>query len=128
MNPLSCPSVVAPHALLSVTTTWTRTGVRVLTADGEIDVSSVAVLSRALALATAEAPAALVLDLGRVRFLSAAGVDVVAGLFTRGRRDGFAVRVVASTRLVRRVLSLVGLDQVLVVHDTLDAALNSLAV
>ncbi|GHF52475.1 anti-anti-sigma factor [Amycolatopsis bartoniae] len=127
MNSVPCQSAPAPHAVLSVVTAVPRPGVWLLRAHGEIDAHSIVVLERAAASATAGRElTGLVLDFTRVRFLSAAGLDLLSDLLLQGRREGFTVRVAASTRPVLRTFALVGVDDPALLHESVPAALDSL--
>lgn len=94
-----------------------RGGVRVLRADGELDVVSVPPL-----LTTAgsfvEGADGVVLDLSAVTFFDSSGVRLVDRLSREASRAGAAFRVVApSTSAARRVLDLVGLAALLADED-----------
>ena len=128
MNPVPCQSAPAPHSVLSVVTAVPSPAVRVLRVHGEVDAHSVVTLARAAASATqGRELTGLVLDLTGVRFLSAAGLDLLSDLLRQGRREGFAVRVAASTRPVLRAFALVGVDDPALLHESVAAALDSLA-
>jgi anti-anti-sigma factor len=110
--------------LLSVVTASPVAGVRVITVAGEIDAYSIATLRAEVA---GDFPCrGLVLDLSQVVFIAAVGIDEVSDLLRRGERQGRAVRIIATTRAVLRVFGLFGLDDPVIVHDSLKAALASL--
>jgi anti-anti-sigma factor len=92
-------------------------GVRVLLAEGELDVVSVpAVLEGAAALV--EGARGVVLDLSAVTFFDSSGVRLVDRLSRESSRAGAAYRVVAPTgSTARRVLELVGLASLLADED-----------
>jgi anti-sigma B factor antagonist len=127
VNPVPCPPDREPHALLSVAAATPADGIRVITVVGEIDAHTVAPLRAEVAAVISDFPSGgLVLDLGSVAFISAAGLDVLSDVLDKGMQHGHAVRIVASTRAVLRVFGLVGLDDPAIVHDSLAAALASL--
>ena len=90
---------------------------------GELDIASVPALRRHL-LALPEC--STILDLSGVELLSAAGVTELVDL--RGRLTIADARLVlaAAPRPVRRVLAITGLDQTMVVADTVDDAVHLL--
>lgn len=96
-------------------------GTVVVSVQGEVDALTAPRLAVTLAeqLATATL---LVVDLSRVDFFGAAGLGVLAGAAARAAEGSVTVRLVAGTR-VRRVLSLVRIDDTLTVYATVAAAL-----
>ncbi|MFI8874025.1 STAS domain-containing protein [Streptomyces sp. NPDC055243] len=68
---------------------------------------------------------AVVVDWAAAPFLTMAGVAVLDDLRQRLVERGVAVRVVASRRVVRAVLRIVGLADVLAIHDTVEQALTA---
>ena len=92
-------------------------GVRVLRAQGEIDVLSVApALEQAPSLV--RGVQGVVLDLSQVTFFDSSGVRLVDRLAREASRAGTAYRVVAPAgSTARRVLELVGLASLLVDED-----------
>ncbi|MFC6092711.1 STAS domain-containing protein [Saccharothrix lopnurensis] len=81
---------------------------------GEVDSSTVGHLAReiAVALALATPPAPVVVDLGEVDFLSAAGLNQLRRDHLAAREAGVRLRVVARHRHVLRPFEVTGL-----VHD-----------
>ncbi|PPK70886.1 STAS domain-containing protein [Actinokineospora auranticolor] len=102
-------------------------GCSVLGVSGEVDMSSAHLLDSALSAAADEVGAAiLILDLGDVRFLSAAGVDVVLNAHCRSDESGPRLIVVAPDGgPVHRTLILAGLDAAIALHPTLASALTA---
>ncbi len=96
-----------------------RENTTVVAVRGEIDIVSVPELQSALEKAGREG-ASLVADLSGVGFMGSAGLSalLVAAEAAKPER----LRVVASSA-VRRPIEVTGLDKVLEVFDTLDAAL-----
>ena len=94
---------------------------------GEVDGSTAPGLQRALDEArrtasphTGPAGAQVVCDLSEIGFLGAAGLSVLIAAATA---DGMELRIVTGQRLVRRVLTLAGLDGDL---DTVDQLVDAL--
>lgn len=94
-------------------------GTAVVSAVGEIDITSVAQLRDVLseALAAVEAP---VIDLSGVRFIGSVGLTVL--LEAAEKISPKRLRIVVSPH-VRRPIEITGLDELLLLSDTLDQAL-----
>jgi anti-sigma B factor antagonist len=100
-------------------------GVRVIRADGELDVVSVPPLLPGLAELVAGA-AGVVLDLTAVSFFDSSGVRLVDRLARVARGAGAGFRVVAPPGTAsRRVLEVVGMDPL--VDDDVPAAVTAAA-
>ncbi|WP_280395438.1 STAS domain-containing protein [Nocardia brasiliensis] len=93
----------------------------VLTVGGEVDAASVTLLRAGIEEALDGEPELLVLDLSDVGFFGSAGLSAL--LFALEAVPRRELRVVASPQ-VRRPIEVTGLDQVLIVFDTLDDALS----
>lgn len=93
----------------------------VVTASGEIDMSSAPAFDEAVRQALTEQPAKLILDLTNVEFFSSAGIAV---LMQAHRNSSDAVRVVVTNRIVLRPLELVGLTDDLTIYPSVQAALE----
>ncbi len=102
--------------LVSIDVTTSGPAVR-LTVAGEVDSSSAPALRAALENALAGGARELVVDLDRVTFLDSAGLCVLAATHRRADEEGFALRVLASTRAVMRPLQITGLWQLLAVEQ-----------
>lgn len=102
-------------------------GVLVVHARGEVDMATVHLLDEQLRAAEAVVvpPARLVLDLTGVTFLASMGLAQLATHHELCAERGTVLRIVASDRLVLRPIQLTGLDEILVIVDTLDDALAS---
>jgi anti-anti-sigma factor len=75
---------------------------------GEIDLTSVDELERALTDTLAGRPARVVLDLGGVTFIDSSGINALVGGYRRGQDQGATVVVANTPPPVRHVLELVG--------------------
>lgn len=99
-------------------------GLRVLRAEGELDVTTVPPVL-AVAASLVEGARGVVLDLSAVTFFDSSGVRLVDRLSREASRVGAAYRVVAPTAsTARRVLDLVGLAALLADED-LETALDT---
>lgn len=96
-------------------------GTVVMSVQGEVDALTAPRLAVTLTEQLADATL-LVVDLSQVNFFGAAGLGVLARAAARAAESAVTLRLVTGTR-VRRVLSLVGLDETLTVCTTVAAAL-----
>ncbi|HVK24440.1 MAG TPA: STAS domain-containing protein [Actinokineospora sp.] len=100
-------------------------GSAVLRATGEIDLGTVAVFSAALDDVLADAPAALVVDLTGVGFLGSCGISALAVARQRCADGAVDLRVVATESPVLRILAVTGMDEVLSIFPSVEAAAAS---
>ncbi len=109
--------------LLTVTTRVAPSGALVVAVRGDVDPATCPLL-RARLIAQLRTTHHLVLDLGEVRFLSAAGLTVLLVVREAALMAGSRLCVVARSRLVRLPLMITGLSGVLDLHlDVADALL-----
>jgi anti-sigma B factor antagonist len=92
-----------------------RHGYVLVTAVGELDISTVSQLRGLLATLTARGPRVIV-DLDQVSFVDASGLGVLAGASARAAAAGGSLHVTAATPRVRRVLAVTGLDRHLLIE------------
>jgi anti-sigma B factor antagonist len=99
-------------------------GCLVLAVRGEVDLSTGGRLLEAGSAALREAVGRpVVLDLSGVNFLSSSGLGLLVALHDEGRELGAPLRVVVDeTRPVIRPIRTMGLDEVLSLYGSLDAA------
>jgi anti-anti-sigma factor len=103
---------------LATFSTATRGTARVLVVGGELDVSNVGELAAALDANGAAGP--VVVDLSEVTYLDSSTVEALIVC----ARDGAAMRLVCPPgSIVRRSLEILGIEHVMPLTDTLDAAL-----
>lgn len=69
---------------------------------------------------------ALIIDMAEVEFMDSTGLGLVVGARKRQLRRGGSVHVVCTTRKVRAVFAITGLDKVFHLYDTLDQAVEEL--
>ena len=101
-----------------------RDGARIVEVEGEIDILTAPALAQALR--DDGGPGGLVLDLGKVPFISASGLRLILSAHRRlSRRGGLALAGVR--RNVGHVLALVGLGDVLLMAADVPAAIRLLA-
>jgi anti-sigma B factor antagonist len=99
----------------------------VISAAGAIDLTNAEPLRDALLSAFNAGATAVVVDLTAATFLDSAGIAALVHASRRARRDGADLRVAAGSAVLR-ILELVGLDQLVPVYLSVEAALASLAV
>jgi anti-sigma B factor antagonist len=99
----------------------------VVSVTGELDVATTAQLSAALGMALRRGAKGLVCDLSGVSFLGAAGLRTLLV----ARRRAIACRawfdLVCPQPFPRKVIALVGLDEVFSLHDCVTAAVDAQA-
>lgn len=78
---------------------------------GELDLATVPLLRARLEAALQSRPSALPVDLSGCTFLDCSAVDVLLAVQDAARRDGVVLVLVRPSRPVRRLLSLLGLDE-----------------
>jgi anti-anti-sigma factor len=100
-------------------------GVAVLAITGELDGASAAAFKSAISAALAHKPRALVMDLSNVRFLGSVGISVLIEARERvGGGDKFAL--VAGGSMTDRTIRVLGLNDLLCVHPTVNEALKAI--
>ena len=87
-------------------------GTTTLVLHGELDLAGVGAIGDQVRRGAAEAPGSVVVDLGNVRFMDSSGIALLLGLAgSSGRLD-----VRRPSQLVRDVITLTGLDDILVIE------------
>lgn len=111
-----------------VTTSSERVGEHlVVHVAGEVDMTSAAIMDKALADAvTAEpVPGVIVADLTNVGFFGSAGLSVLIAAHRRTQDIGIHLAVVAPPGSIpRRTIDITGINHMLPIADTLDQALH----
>jgi anti-sigma B factor antagonist len=106
-------------------TTWSGQ-TAVIVAAGEIDLTNAESLRDALLSALNAGAPGLIVDLTATTFLDSAGVTALVRASRRASASGAALRLAATAPAVLRVLSLVGIDQLIPVYPSVVTALDSL--
>jgi anti-sigma B factor antagonist len=107
---------------LGTTVVRPRAGTAVLAVEGEVDTLTAPQLEAALSALLDDPDPVLVVDLGGVTFLASSGLAVLIRAAHRAEAGGRRLRLVASSRAVRRPLEITGADELFDVHDDLGAA------
>ncbi|HEY0345030.1 MAG TPA: STAS domain-containing protein [Solirubrobacteraceae bacterium] len=88
-----------------------------LAPSGELDIASAPEFEQAIAEATAEPGAELVLDLRELTFMDSTGLRALAQTNARADEAGFALSIVRGPRQIERVLEISGLAELLPLVD-----------
>jgi anti-sigma B factor antagonist len=115
-----------PDAVLLRLVVENRSGHVLVRAAGELDLSSAPNLTSAAEDAFADGYRVLLLDLSGVSFMDSTGISAVLSVDREAQeRDAYAA-IIAPSENALRVLEMLGVDQVLNIYDTVDAALAEL--
>jgi anti-anti-sigma factor len=112
-------------AWIAVTATAEHTAVAVA---GALEMPVTDRLAAQLKEELSHLPRALIVDLTRVGFCSARGLDVLLEVVAAARAAGIPIAVVADGRAVRRPVQLLQLEHVLPLHRTLADAEDRLTI
>lgn len=97
----------------------------VLTVSGEVDMLSSPQLAESIQATLATKPAALIVDLSKVSFLASAGMTVLVTA-NGDVQPPTRFAVVANGSATSRPIKLMGIDSVLPLYNSLDAALSGI--
>ena len=97
----------------------------VVAVGGEVDVYTAPVLDDSLSALISSGRVSLVVDLTAVDFLDSTGLGVLVKALKRAREHDGSLDVVATADRIRKVFRITGLDAVMPLHDTVDAALSA---
>jgi stage II sporulation protein AA (anti-sigma F factor antagonist) len=100
-------------------------GVLVVTVHGEIDHDVKDVLSQALRSEDGMAPPRIVAELSGVTFMDSSGINVFVTAHQRVSGAQGWLRIAGAQESVMRLLHLVGIDEVIPCHPTLEQALTT---
>ncbi|HVF19635.1 MAG TPA: STAS domain-containing protein [Mycobacteriales bacterium] len=89
---------------------------------GEVDLATAPTLRTELQAVLDDEPAAVVLDLDAVPFLDSTGLGVLVAAYKRATALGIPLRLARPRRIVANALTLVRIDTVIPVHDTIEDA------
>jgi len=98
-------------------------GVPVVTAPEEIDITNAAGLRAALLEAAAHGSRTLVVDMAQTQFCDSAGLNVLVRAHKRAQADRGEVLLVICTAAVLRIFAVTGIDHLIPTFPTLEHAL-----
>jgi anti-sigma B factor antagonist len=98
-------------------------GVPVVTAPEEIDVTNADELRAALFKAAARGSATLVVDMTQTRFCDTAGLHALVGAHKQALAQGGQLRLAASSPSIQHILAITGIDRVIPRFTSLHSAL-----
>jgi anti-sigma B factor antagonist len=101
-----------------------REGVAVVSIGGEIDLSTAPAFEAAIAGALGDDPPVLVIELSEVSFMASVGLRILAATHEKVSKSA-EVAIVANNPATSRPMQLTGLDKVMTLYPTLDAALTA---
>jgi anti-sigma B factor antagonist len=93
----------------------------VVTMPAEIDAVNAGAVHQALLAEVGHDAPMLIIDMSRTTFCDSAGVQVIIDTYNRATAAGTRLRLVATA--VVRILTLVGVDQLVPIYPTLEEAL-----
>ena len=91
---------------------------------GEVDLATAPSLRDELRALLDDAPPAVVLDLDAVPFLDSTGLGVLVAGYKRAAALGIPMSIARPRRIVANALTLVRIDTVIPVYDTVEDAVN----
>jgi anti-sigma B factor antagonist len=112
-----------PHERTQVRTSLTARGITVLQPAGELDVHSAPALEAAIT-ATGRLPC-VVVDFSHVTFTDSTGINALLGGNRTLRAAGGWLRLSSVSDAPLRAMKIVGVDRVIALYPTLDAALQT---
>ena len=101
-----------------------RDDAAVVSVGGEIDLSTAPVFEEAITQALERNPSVLAIELSGVTFMASVGLRILAATSEKVG-DAVRVAVVADNAAASRPIQLTGLDSVVALYPSLDAALNA---
>ena len=119
-NPHSTPS----NGLLS--TQWHLDGAVVLSVSGDVDLANEALLRAQLNAVIETGKHLIVVDLQDLRYIDSSGVHALLDANHTLAHDGRSIVLAAVPPMVRRILEIVGLEQMIPVFPTVETAVESL--
>jgi anti-anti-sigma factor len=99
-------------------------GVPVVTAPEEVDITNAAALRTALLEAAGHGYGTLAVDMSQTQFCDSSGINVLIRVHQQAQAEGGRVLLVISAAAVLRMLALIGVDGMIPSFATLDEALG----
>ncbi|MEI6404156.1 MAG: STAS domain-containing protein [Actinomycetes bacterium] len=92
--------------------------------EGEVDIVSAEILDSALLSEISSAPTQVIVDLSGVSFMDSTGLGVIVRGLKRARESNIDFDLVLTNERVLKIFSITGLDSLIPIHDSLEAALD----
>jgi anti-anti-sigma factor len=90
----------------------------ILAVTGELDLASTPTLEQELERVRTKGPSLIIIDLRELEFMDSTGLSVIIRAHQRAEKGGHRLGIVNGSRQVRRLLSLTGVaDRLLIVDD-----------
>ena len=93
----------------------------VVAVPAEVDVTNIGEVCQALLSAASQDVPVLIIDMSRTTFCDSAGVHAIIAAYQQAAAAGTELRLVATA--VLRILTIVGVDQLIPIYPDLEAAL-----
>jgi anti-sigma B factor antagonist len=97
----------------------------IVTLPAEIDISNADQIEDTLLAVLNRDVATLVIDMTRTTFCGCAGASAVARAHRRATANRAQVRVAARARIVHRIFAITGVDRLVPLYDSVDAAVSA---
>ncbi|WIM86744.1 STAS domain-containing protein [Candidatus Mycobacterium wuenschmannii] len=98
----------------------------VISAEGIVDMAAAPTLTEQIRAALRRRPAVLIIDLTKVTFLATAGMSVLMETDRTSKERSIVFRVVADGPVTVMPMQLLGIDDLLAIYPTVDAAREGL--
>jgi len=102
-----------------------RAGVQVFMMEGRIDTQGASEMEETLQAATQAGHHRMVLDMTEVRYISSAGLRVLADVLTKNRDHGGDLKLFGLNPKVLRVFQIIGFDNFFSMYNSLEEAIES---
>jgi anti-anti-sigma factor len=99
-----------------------KSGVTVIVLEGRVDTQGAVDLDLALQTAVAEGKHKMALDMSDLRYISSAGLRILADVLTRNQEAGGDLKLASLNKKVQRVFEIIGFDKFFAIYETVDAA------
>src|SRR3954451_14539582 len=100
-------------------------GFPVLGVTGEIDIYTAPLFKQAVVNLVSEGNRSVIIDLSGVSFMDSSGFGTLLGATKRLRPMGGGLHLAAPNSTIQRMLRLTRLDSIMQIHDSVDAAVQS---
>jgi anti-sigma B factor antagonist len=102
---------------------YTKDGIEVIDAAGEIDVAAAPQLRKLLTDLTSKNSYQLVVNLAKVEFLDSSGVGVLVGAAKRVRAHDGSLDLVCTQPRILKIFKITGLTKAFAIHQSVDQAI-----